>query len=59
MKAVGAPSGIAALGYDEKDIPAIVEGALKQQRLLAGAPKPVTPEDLAAILRQSMANWQA
>jgi hydroxyacid-oxoacid transhydrogenase len=57
MKAVGAPSGIAALGYDEDDIPALVDGALKQQRLLTGAPKAVTPEVLAMILRQSMANW--
>jgi hydroxyacid-oxoacid transhydrogenase len=57
MKAVGAPSGIAALGYDEGDIPALVEGALKQQRLLAGAPKAVSPEVLSMILRQSMVNW--
>src|SRR5690606_5248822 len=37
MRAVGAPSGIAALGYEVSDIPALVEGALKQQRLLVGA----------------------
>ncbi|MDE8345091.1 MAG: iron-containing alcohol dehydrogenase [Acidocella sp.] len=57
MKAVGAPSGIAALGYGEADIPAIIDGAMKQQRLLAGAPKPVTPGVLDRILRESLNNW--
>jgi alcohol dehydrogenase class IV len=57
MKAVGAPSGIAQLGYTEADIPAIIEGAMKQTRLLAGAPKPVTPKVLERILLESMANW--
>jgi hydroxyacid-oxoacid transhydrogenase len=57
MRDVGAPRGLRALGYDEEDIPALVEGALKQQRLLALAPRPVEPGDLAAILRASMENW--
>ncbi|MGH7120210.1 MAG: hydroxyacid-oxoacid transhydrogenase [Acetobacteraceae bacterium] len=57
MKAVGAPSGIAALGYTEADIPAIVEGALKQERLLAGAPKRVDAAVLRDIVRQSLRNW--
>lgn len=57
MRQVGAPSGIAALGYAEADIPALVEGALKQQRLLVGAPKPVGPADLERILLESMSNW--
>ena len=39
MRDVGAPSGIAELGYGEDDIPALVEGALKQQRLLVIAPR--------------------
>lgn len=57
MKSVGAPSGIAELGYTEEDIPAIIEGALKQQRLLAGSPKPVDAGVLESILRQSIRNW--
>jgi hypothetical protein len=31
---------------------------MKQQRLLVGAPKEATEEDLANILRESMENWQ-
>ncbi|WP_102126442.1 hydroxyacid-oxoacid transhydrogenase [Deinococcus planocerae] len=57
MRDVGAPSGVRELGYDEADIPALVDGALKQQRLLAVAPKQPTGDDLAQIFRDSMANW--
>jgi hydroxyacid-oxoacid transhydrogenase len=57
MKDVGAPSGVNELGYTEDDIDDLVEGAMKQQRLLVGSPKEVTEDDLASILRESMANW--
>lgn len=57
MKDVRAPRGISELGYDESEIDDLVEGAMKQQRLLVGAPKEVTEEDLANILRESMENW--
>ena len=57
MKDVGAPSGVRELGYTEDDIDDLVEGAMKQQRLLVGSPKKVTEEDLASILRESMENW--
>ena len=45
---------LAELGYDESDIPDLVEGALAQQRLLVGTPRPVGPDDLASILRESL-----
>ena len=57
MKDVGAPSGVRELGYTEDDINDLVDGAMKQQRLLVGSPKEVTEEDLASILRESMENW--
>jgi alcohol dehydrogenase class IV len=57
MRDVGAPRGIAELGYDERDVPALVEGALKQQRLLVVSPREVTAQDLGHILNASMANW--
>jgi len=34
MRDVGAPRGIAELGYDERDVPDLVDGARKQERLL-------------------------
>jgi hydroxyacid-oxoacid transhydrogenase len=57
MKDIEAPRGIAELGYDEGDISALVEGALKQQRLLVISPRELSADDLAHILRASMANW--
>jgi alcohol dehydrogenase class IV len=57
MRAVGAPAGIEAIGYTRADIPAIVEGALKQQRLLALAPIPVNAELMESVLTTSLANW--
>ncbi len=57
MRDVGAPRGVAALGYTEDDIPELVAGALKQERLLAVAPKPVAEDDLRRIITASMTNW--
>ncbi len=47
MRDVGIPNGLAEVGYGEADVDDLVEGALKQQRLLATAPREVTEEDLA------------
>ncbi len=57
MRDIDAPRGVAELGYVEDDIPALVDGALKQQRLLAVAPKEVTDQDLHHIITASMTNW--
>src|SRR5436190_3103223 len=57
MRDVGAPRGIEELGYTEDDVPALVEGALKQQRLLVIAPKEPSETDLAHILNASTRNW--
>ncbi len=57
MQDIAAPRGVAELGYTEDDIPALVDGALKQQRLLAVAPKDVGEEDLRHIIAASMTNW--
>jgi alcohol dehydrogenase class IV len=57
MRDIGAPRGVAQLGYTEDDVPALVAGASQQQRLLAVAPKEVTDADLGAIITASMFNW--
>ena len=57
MRDVEIPNGIAAVGYVEADVPDLVDGAVKQQRLLATAPKPVTEDDLASILAGSLELW--
>lgn len=57
MRDVGLPSGLAELGYGTEDIDDLVEGALKQQRLLATAPIDVTADDLTTVFRASMEHW--
>jgi len=57
MRDTGIPNGLTAVGYGEPDIAALVEGTLKQPRLLAGAPRPVGAADLEWILRDSMQYW--
>ncbi len=47
MRDIGMPDGIGGVGYDERDIPGLVEGAMKQQRLLAIAPRPVDEDAVA------------
>ena len=57
MRDIGIPNGIGAVGYDESDVPDLVPGTMKQQRLLATCPKPVTEEDIAGIFARSIENW--
>jgi len=57
MSQVGAPRGVRELGYEEDEIDDIVDGAMKQQRLLVIAPAEVGPNELAGIVRESMENW--
>lgn len=54
MRDIGLPNGLAAVGYSEADIPALVAGTLRQPRLLAGAPRPVGADDLRAILQDAL-----
>ncbi|HJQ44610.1 MAG TPA: hydroxyacid-oxoacid transhydrogenase [Jatrophihabitantaceae bacterium] len=57
MQDIGIPDGVGAVGFGENDVPDLVEGALKQQRLLATAPREVTADDLDGIFRRSMSLW--
>ncbi|MDA1139336.1 MAG: iron-containing alcohol dehydrogenase [Planctomycetota bacterium] len=57
MQASRIPNGIGALGYGEEHLEKLVEGTLKQQRLLAQSPSGASKEDLLAIYRDSMKYW--
>ncbi|MBG6095579.1 hydroxyacid-oxoacid transhydrogenase [Nocardioides luteus] len=57
MRDIGIPAGIGEVGYVAADIPDLVEGALKQQRLLATAPKQPSAEDLTGIFERSITLW--
>ena len=57
MRDIGFPNGLAALGYSDADLPRLVEGTMKQQRLLATAPVEITEADVERVLRESMTLW--
>jgi alcohol dehydrogenase class IV len=57
MRDIGVPNGIGGVGYTEDDVPDLVPGTMKQQRLLATCPKTPTEDDIAAILTRSVENW--
>jgi alcohol dehydrogenase class IV len=57
MRDIGLPNGLSAIGYTSADTGDLVAGALKQQRLLAVAPREATEDDLARIFERSMELW--
>ncbi len=57
MRDIAIPNGLAAVGYDQGDVDDLVEGTMKQQRLLATAPREVTADDAAGILTRSLELW--
>ena len=57
MRDIEMPNGLAELGFGDADVDDLVAGSMKQQRLLAIAPRDVTEEDLAAVFRGSMQHW--
>ena len=57
MRDIGIPNGIGEVGFDESDIPDLVDGTMKQQRLLATCPRTPTEDDIAGIFARSISNW--
>ena len=54
MERVGIPTRLAEVGYGEDDVPDLVAGAEKQQRLLACSPVPVDAAVLTDLFRASL-----
>jgi alcohol dehydrogenase class IV len=57
MRDIGIPNGIGAVGYTEADIPELVPGTMKQQRLLATCARMPSEDDIADIFAKSIENW--
>jgi len=57
MRSTGIPNGISGVGYGERDIDALSEGAFAQQRLLTNAPREVGRDDLGRLFRGAMKYW--
>ena len=57
MRTLNMPNGLAAVGYTDADIPALVEGTLPQHRVTKLSPREAAQEDLADLFRDSMQAW--
>ena len=57
MRDTDIPNGLESLGFRDADVASIVDGALKQQRLLVCCPRDVDAEVLQRIIRASMRHW--
>ena len=57
MRDIGIPNGLGAVGYGEGDVDDLVEGALKQQRLLATARGRSPRRTSRGILTRSLELW--
>jgi hydroxyacid-oxoacid transhydrogenase len=57
MRLLGMPSGLAAVGYDEADIPALVQGTLPQHRVTKLSPRPAGEAELTELFRASLRLW--
>jgi hydroxyacid-oxoacid transhydrogenase len=54
MDRVKAPIGLRSVGYSSSDIPALVDGALAQERLIALSPRPVDRDACARMFEDAM-----
>ncbi|WP_020573474.1 hydroxyacid-oxoacid transhydrogenase [Actinopolymorpha alba] len=57
MRDLAIPNGLMGVGYSGADLDTLVDGALKQQRLLSIAPVDVDADLLATVLRESLTVW--
>ena len=57
MQATKFPNGLNAVGFDERDLDALVEGAFPQQRVLKNAPRDVSRDDLKRLFGGAMSYW--
>ena len=51
------PNGLAAVGYTEADIPALVQGTLPQHRVTKLSPRPAGEAELTELFRASLKIW--
>src|SRR6266496_4566195 len=57
MRDTGIPNGLNALGYGSEDVSALVDGTLKQARLLVNCPRNAGGEELRSVIEQSFEYW--
>jgi len=54
---VGFPNGLSAVGFSERDLDALVKGALPQARVINNAPRAVGPVELRTLYARALVYW--
>jgi hydroxyacid-oxoacid transhydrogenase len=57
MQDLKIPNGLSAIGFEESDIPKLVEGTLPQHRVTKLSPKPAGEAELTAMFKDAMRYW--
>jgi len=57
MKAIGAPNGLAALGYSPDDLDALTDKGWKQRRVVDNAARQITREEMKGMFAGAMSYW--
>lgn len=57
LRAIEMPNGLGAIGYQPKDVGALVEGAIPQHRVMKLSPLPVGRAELHRLFLESMVLW--
>jgi alcohol dehydrogenase class IV len=57
MQATQFPGGLSSIGFSERDLDALVDGAWPQQRVIKNAPREVSRDDLKQLFRGALAYW--
>lgn len=57
MRKTGMPSGLAEVGFEGDDIPALVAGTIPQHRVTKLSPRPASEEDLTGLFADAMRYW--
>ena len=57
MQAAKFPNGLDAVGFNNRDLDALVAGAYPQQRVLKNAPRDVSRDDLRRLFGAAMSYW--
>ena len=57
MQQLHVPNGLSAIGFDDSDIPGLVEGTLPQHRVTKLSPRPANADDLKGMFKSSLTLW--
>jgi alcohol dehydrogenase class IV len=57
MKATGIPNGLAAVGYNDDDIDALVDGSFPQKGLIHNAPRETSRDALHSLYTNALNHW--